>query len=269
MPPDFSTPSILLLAETQHVRDSLHAEISRFLPDAVLCIATDLDEVLARSASADGVPTLVVLAANTSSSWSQTELADLWNRLPLARWIVVHDGLTASALRHDSRFPAACCVPRERLLPRLQREMAILAGRGEPLPLTAGLDEVFVWEAALQRDHDLHGLRVALFTADRHLRDWWEQLIEAFRGCCVSLEQAPAAVLWDLDPAIPERESHLRMFRPRDRDCLIIGFRNTVNDRTRAAAEALGIDLLLPKLLSGEMIVAALNGVPSLPLDAH
>lgn len=269
MPSDVSALSILLLAETRHARESLRAEIVRRVPTAALREATDLHEALEWTSASDGIPALVVLAAAATSAWSQDELAALWNRLPLARWIVVHDGLTASALRHDPLFPAACCVSRERLSPRLEREAAILAGRCEPLPLTAGPEEVFLWESTFRDDYDLHGLRVALFTADRHLRDWWEHLIAAYRGCCVSLEQAPAAVLWDMDPPVAERESQLRMFRPRDRDCLIIGFRNTVNDRTRAAAEALGIDLLLPKLLSSDMIVAALNGTRMLPAVAR
>jgi hypothetical protein len=149
-------------------------------------------------------------------------------------------------------------VPRERLELRLRQEIEILSDGDAPLPLTASLEETFERDAELPDEVDLSGQTVAIYTPDRDLRGYWTALLQEYGAQLVSLEQNPSAVLWDCDPWQQDRIEQLRSFRNRDPNCRIIGLRNIVHGLSEQAARDAGVDVLLPKLLSGTLVVEAL-----------
>jgi hypothetical protein len=100
---------------------------------------------------------------------------------------------------------------------------------------------------------------VAIFTPDRDLRGYWSAFLEAYGAEVVSLEQSPSAVLWDCDPWRKDRVEQLRSFRGRDPSCRIVGFRNIIHDVSVQAARDAGVDVLLPKMLCGALIVEAIE----------
>jgi hypothetical protein len=198
-----------------------------------------------------------MLAAGYPQAWSEEELADLWDTVPLARWIVIQTGWTRSALRHLPLFPAACTVPRERFAIRLRQEIEVLAGRGTPLPLTASLDETFLRDAELPRI-DLNGLRVGIQTPDADLRSWLREFLTWASAELVTLDRRPAAVLWDLDPWNEDRKAQLETFRRGDPCCYLVGVRNTLHELALREADQYGIDSLVPKSLGARQFLELL-----------
>jgi len=250
---------ILLLASCEHDRRDLAGWIAARPENTEILAYRDLREVLDSGLRTSEPPRLVILSAGYAGAWSLEDFAELWNELPLARWIIVQSGWSDSALRHMPWLPPGVCVPRERLELRLRQEMEILSDGRDPLPLTASLEETFERDAELPEDIDLSGQTVAIYTPDRDLRGYWTALLQEYGAEVVSLEQSPSAVLWDCDPWRNDRVEQLRSFRNRDPGCRMIGLRNIVHEMSVQAAKDAGVDVLLPKLLSGALIVEALN----------
>ena len=249
---------LLLLADSETDRNRLRTALSERLPSAEIRASDQIEQAAAWSIREVWVPDLVILSVGYSQAWSNEELVALWNAIPLARWICIHDGWTRSALRHLPQLPAACCIPRERFEIRLRQELAVLQNQREPLPLTASLDEMFALDAELAT-FDLVGMPVAIFTPDRDLRDWLGELLRSASAVLVSLEQQPQAVLWDLDPAISDRVAQIAAYRCREPGCLIVGLRNTVHELFSDEVKSLGVDLLVPKHLGGTLILETLS----------
>jgi hypothetical protein len=249
---------ILLLANCDHDRRDLAGWIASRPETTEILAYHDLSAVIESGLRTGDAPRLVVLSAGFTQAWSLEEFAQLWNELPLARWIIVQNGWSDSALRHWPWLPPGCCVPRERLEIRLRQELNILLEGADPLPHTASLEETFEHDAALPENVDLSGQTVTVFTPDRDLRSSWTAFLESYGAQLVSLEQSPSAVLWDCDPWQKDRVEQLQSFRGRDPACRIIGLRNIVHDLAEQTAKAAGVDVLLPKQLSGALILEAL-----------
>lgn len=249
---------ILLLASCEHDRRDLAGWIAARAENVELLAFSDLTEVLESGLRTSEPPRLVILSAGYTQAWSLDEFAQLWNELPLARWIIVQNGWSDSAIRHWPWMPPGVCVPRERLEIRLRQELRVLSDGDDPLPLTASLEETFARDATMPEDVDLSRLMVAIYTPDRDLRGYWTALLEDYDARVVSLEQSPSAVLWDCDPWLKDRIEQLRSFHHRDPSCRIIGFRNIVHEVSEQAAKVAGVDVLFPKLLSGALIAEAL-----------
>lgn len=249
---------ILLLASDDHDRRDLTDWLREHHPAATIDAYADFTDVIRAGLPADP-PRLVLLSAGYTQAWTLDEFAELWNELPLARWIIVQSGWSDSAIRHWPWLPPGCCVPRERLAIRLRQELDVLDNRREPLPLTASLEETFLRDAELPDDCDLSAMTVAFFTPDRDLRGFWTELITSYGGKIVSLEQQPNAVLWDCDPWQKDRIRQLEIYRRREPDCRVIGLRNIVHELAESSAQAAGVDVLLPKNLSATLILDALS----------
>lgn len=253
-----SSLRILLLASCEHDRRDLAGWIAARPENMEILAHSDLTEVLEGGLRTADAPRLVILSAGFTQAWSLDEFSQLWNELPLARWIIVQSGWSDSAIRHWPWLPPGCCIPRERLEIRLRQELQILSDGADPLPLTASLEETFERDAQLPGDIDLSGQTVAVFTPDRDLRSCWTAILEEYGAQVVSLEQEPSAVLWDCDPWHKDRIEQLRSFHSRDLSCRIIGLRNIVHKVSEQAAKNAGVNVLLPKNLSGALMLEAL-----------
>jgi len=251
---------ILLLASSDHDRNDLTNWLHEHHPAASIDAYADFADVIRDGLPADP-PRLVILSAGYTQAWSLDEFAELWNELPLARWVIVQSGWSDSAIRHWPWLPPGCCVPRERLEIRLRQELDVLQNRREPLPTTASLEETFLRDAELPDNIDLSGMSVGLYTPDRDLRRFWTDLVTAYGGRIVSLEQKPQAVLWDCDPWQQDRVKQLQIYRRRDPDCRVIGFRNIVHELAETKARDAGVDVLLPKNLSAALVLDALSAM--------
>ena len=105
---------ILLLASCEHDRRDLAGWIAARPENTDILACRDISEVLDSGLRTGEPPRLVILSAGFTQAWSLEEFAELWNELPLARWIVVQNGWSDSALRHYPWLPPGVCVPRVR-----------------------------------------------------------------------------------------------------------------------------------------------------------
>ncbi len=96
----------------------------------------------------DSVPDsqLIVLFEQWPDEYPPDHISRLLDAGPLTRLIVCQGPWCASVGRTRQTWPAAVCVDESRWLRRLKKEFTVLAGECEPLPWTAGLDEVFAFD---------------------------------------------------------------------------------------------------------------------------
>ncbi|MBW3539947.1 MAG: response regulator [Planctomycetes bacterium] len=148
----------------------------------------------------------------TPGEFSAADADRLLGALPLARWLVCLGPWCISAGRAGSAWPPAVRVRFRETLVRLRRELGVLEGRVQPLPLTAGRDEVALW---LHGPSDgaaspLNGFAVGIFSPDPAVRLWLGELLSASGCTLVDFDpQAPPqtavdAAIIDVDP-IDER----------------------------------------------------------------
>ena len=265
MPTRSAPLRILILATVERDRLAIEQELKRRanLDTSDIRHHAQLEPALNWTIRERWIPELVVMASGYPQVWSEDEFVELWNALPLARWIVVNDGWSSSVLRHLPWIPPTCCIPRERFSHRLRQELLVLDGSQLAHPLTDSLDELFLRDAELPSDLSLSGLRTGVLSPDREFKLWIKEMLELFGATIVTLEQGPSAVLWDLDPWNDDRKTQLEVYRRRDPDCLIVGLRNTVHELSTLEAEQHGVDLLVPKQLGTSAILEAFATIHS------
>lgn len=88
---------------------------------------------------------LVLVFQHWPDEFTDADVHRLIAACPLARIIVCQGPWCASYGRTRNLWPAAVCVFAEEAIDRLHRECEVLAGQRAPLPLTAGLDEIFAF----------------------------------------------------------------------------------------------------------------------------
>jgi hypothetical protein len=102
---------------------------------------------LDRSSQADWFPDLVIVCQHWPDEFSERDIQRLVGRYPLARVTCCYGPWCRSDGRRRDLWPFAVRVPVEAVAGRIRREREVLAGRRQPLPLTASRDEVFVFDA--------------------------------------------------------------------------------------------------------------------------
>ena len=88
-------------------------------------------------------PALVLICQHWPEEYTTAQVQALLSRYPLARMICCYGPWCASDGRTRNIWPAAVRVPLAHAGDRLRRELMVIAGKCPPLPLTAGLDEIF------------------------------------------------------------------------------------------------------------------------------
>jgi hypothetical protein len=92
-------------------------------------------------------PDLVIVVQQWSDEYRADEVEELLAALPLARICCAYGPLCRSDGRTRSQWPIALRVPQEELPARLKQEVAVLKGELQPLPRTAGYEEIFAFMA--------------------------------------------------------------------------------------------------------------------------
>lgn len=93
------------------------------------------------------IPDLVVICRHWPDEYPPTDVERLIAAFPLARLVCSDGPWCASAGRTRNIWPAAVRVPVEESAARIRLEARVIRGEVPPLPLTAGLDEAFAFDA--------------------------------------------------------------------------------------------------------------------------
>lgn len=91
-------------------------------------------------------PNLAIVLQHWPDEYPFSEVRGLLAAFPLARLMVVQGPWCLSEGRTRQHWPPATRVSCEEALPRLERELEVLAGTRPPLPWTAGRDEIFAFD---------------------------------------------------------------------------------------------------------------------------
>jgi hypothetical protein len=98
------------------------------------------------SPSGDFLPDLILACQHWPDEYTAAEVELLIARFPLARIVCCYGPWCVSDGRTRNYWPAAVRVPIEVAPDRIRLESRVIAGEIPPLPLTAGLDEVFAFD---------------------------------------------------------------------------------------------------------------------------
>jgi hypothetical protein len=148
----------------------------------------------------------------------------------------------------------------------VRRELELIAGkprREPPLPLTAGRDEIFEFQARGELPRSGDGASAVVRSPDVVFRRWLEDLLR-MGGYEVASVAAPhtTVLVWDADPWDAVRAAAFAADRrqfPQTRIAALVGF-----PRSELAAELrqLGAERVLPKLASAASLLAGISAAP-------
>ncbi|MCA9091486.1 MAG: hypothetical protein KDA90_22970 [Planctomycetaceae bacterium] len=131
---------------------------TRDMGDAVQAVVRHAAEVQCRATLADALrelsqdaPDLVLVCQQWPEEYRTEEVEQLLESLPLARIVCSYGPWCGSDGRTRVIWPFALRVPAERAASRILAELDVIAGRRLPLPRTAGLEEVFTFDAGVER----------------------------------------------------------------------------------------------------------------------
>ena len=169
----------VLLIGSNYANESREVErvVQQVLGDCELRACNSVTAAINTIRRDDWFPDLVVVSQTWSDEFSRDEVQRLIAECAFTRMIVAYGPWCDSDGRNRSIWPLAVRMPINLLESRLKREVDVLSGRREPLPLTASRDEIFEFD----RGHDELNARrtgdqkrsaeVVLSIGDRALRD--------------------------------------------------------------------------------------------------
>jgi len=111
--------------------------------------AAGIAEVLPGSADDGWFPELVLVCQHGSDEYTTPDVHRLIGLYPLARLVCCYGPWCASDGRTRDIWPLAVRVPVDAAPDRIRRELDVLSGSRQPLPLTASRDEIFLFDNAL------------------------------------------------------------------------------------------------------------------------
>lgn len=91
-------------------------------------------------------PDLVLVCQQWPDEYTNEFVAELIATFPLSRLICSYSRWCGSDGRTRNIWPASVRVEAAKAARRVQQEVEVISGLRDPLPLTAGLDEVFLFD---------------------------------------------------------------------------------------------------------------------------
>ncbi|QDT89367.1 ANTAR domain-containing protein [Gimesia algae] len=194
-------------------------------------------------------PDLIIVCQNWPDEYETHILDDLVSRFPLSRFVCCFGVWCESDGRTRATWPFSIRVPARSAATRIQREWEIIKSDAQVFPLTAGRDEIFLWESSplpFRLNEQGVALRICVFSGDRQYRCMLEEQIRGWGGEVVtsSLQNTADVVLYDLDPW----ESVLDQLINRTEPVPIIGIMGLAHPEIVAAAKLWGVHKVVTKL---------------------
>lgn len=168
----------VLLIGSNYANESREVEqvVRQVVGDCELRACTSVAAAINSIRRDDWFPDLVVISQTWSDEFTRDEVEHLISECALARMVVAYGPWCDSDGRNRSIWPLAVRVSLCLLASRLKREVDVLSGRCEPLPLTANRDEIFAFDRgrdqlnARREDSQSGPTRVTLSVRDPGLR---------------------------------------------------------------------------------------------------
>lgn len=107
-----------------------------------------LSDLIALERLAEESFDLILVCQHWPDEYSRRDVERLLATFPLARFLCCYGPWCASDGRRRDVWPAALRVPADQALFRVKKELEVIAGGRPPLPWTAGIEEIFAFDAA-------------------------------------------------------------------------------------------------------------------------
>lgn len=229
-------------------------------------------------------PDLVVVCQHWPDEFSQRDVRRLLELLPLTLWTCICGPWCESDGRNGSPWPTAVRVRAGCADLRIRRQRAVLSGEVSALPLTASRDEMFAFDYTSPPAESGNNRRAEVVTPDAEFRRTLHELLRA-GGFVVENRlsadasahvspgnmaaptesstdrqvNAPAAIVWDVDPYSDGREAELRHFRTAHPSTAVVALMALwLPDVSQRVTHA-GADVVLAKATIASELSAALK----------
>ena len=266
-------PRIIILGEvgTKEMRGVLASVCDVFRGSALSCYPVPAEKELVSNSGIE--PNLVVVCQSYPDQFNRQDVQSLLRRFPLSRFVCCFGLWCESDGRSRDIWPRGTRVPVRLARQRLLQERAVLAGRREGLPLTAGRDEAFAFDYGEKGGYGEKGQertagifvgekftprrKAVVISPDRALRSYWEEALRQ-SGYDVGSEKDGSTtdlMLFDADPWSPERAARLRTWRERSPRSFIVALMNFARPEDEAAVRTHGANTVCAKLTSPEQLL--------------
>lgn len=224
-------------SSVRHQLSAASIEEHGSLPSALECLHTRSDPV-----------EVAVICQGHPDEFSDHDVSKLLNALPLARLIICYGPWCNADGRRRDTWPLAVRVPHHAFAQRLSRELDILSGTLDPLPLTAGRDEIASADFAQQAEQHGAPLRFHIDSSDMAFRNTTIAQLATLGGVP---ETSPGVdlLLVDLDPWGPGSPPRVHSLAADWQPGALVGI--------SGATDSIPRQLLPPLVLLDKLTVAA------------
>ncbi len=207
---------------------------------------------IAASTKLDGrVVDLLLVHQQWPDQYSAADVDRLLRLTPLSRLICCYGSWCEADGRSRDIWPPAARVPLQRLSTRIRLELKVLRGELPPLPLTAGRDETFVFDADLPETISASFPCASVISPDPAYREFLSNWLSERTGISDTNEAAhsPKVTVWDADPWNGITAERLRAFRRTNPSLAILALTSDPQP-CEAAMRFCGADVVASKLCS-------------------
>lgn len=242
------------------IREELHgstaADDTRVVPDVAAAVAL---------AGEGWFPELTLVLQRRPDEYVPRDPLNLLNTFPLTRLVCCYGYWCEADGRNRDVWPPATRIAARSAVPRIRRELEVLDDSRRPLPMTAGREEVFAFDCPGTLPRDSTGGTVGVVSPDRTLREWLCVLLSAAGYQPVPYTGEPAqsdAVVWDVDPLNDAMQQRLQRFRTESSQVPVVSVMNAATQADVSLLAGLGIETVVPKLASHELLIDAIALLP-------
>ena len=267
MLPQFMIIGDLERAETRELRDW----ISQAIPAECVRHFSSLAAGLQLLAESTWIPDVILIVQSLPDEFRRSEMNQLGQFAPLARWIVAYGSWCESDGRTRDIWPLAVRVPLRSAVARFEREWQGLSDqRIYPLPMSASREEAFAIDHPPLISTST-AAAVVVCSPDGEYRRYLAELMTS-AGMLVIEESStvggssactgkPLTILFDIDPWGAARYSALCHLQSRYPGQKIVGVMHLPSPAETAALLGLGLAAVLPKLGDQQRILDAVRQV--------
>ncbi|EDL57699.1 ANTAR domain-containing protein [Gimesia maris] len=194
-------------------------------------------------------PDLIIVCQNWPDEFGPHILDDLVSRFPLSRFVCCYGVWCESDGRTRATWPFSIRVPARSAASRIQRELEIIEVDAQVFPLTAGRDEIFLWESSilpLRLDGQGNAPRISVISGDSQYRSMLEAQLRNW-GCEIvtaSHQNTADVIVYDLDPWDTVLDQLITRIEPAP----LIGMMGLAHPEIITAAKLWGVRKVVTKL---------------------
>ncbi len=219
----------------------------------------DISSAMSHCKTTDSIPELVVVFLEWPDQFPRDQVEQLIGLLPLARWVVCCGAWCESIGRNSLVWPTAIRVPARDGDIRIAREIDVIQGKRNSLPLTASREEAYAYDNSPCPLHVGSKFAVEVRSPDQAYQQSILDILRRHNLASMDSPQpaGPDVIIWDLDPYDSGTFNRVRACCAAD-NIPIIGTMGVVYPEDLQALTSIGVLDVISKLAPAERLVRLL-----------